>query len=164
MNSTCLVRVQSLFRTVVFAISLLSFGQSHANDACYASAAEQFSIPEKILRAIALVESGGNPNTVSRNYDGSKNFGLMQIHQLWLPRLQQELGITKLSLLEPCNNIKVGALILADNLRKYNNDLWRAVGSYNAKSLAPQNRYIRKIQAAILLTSASTNEGYESTN
>ena len=128
---------------------------------CFASAAEQFGVPEHVLRAIAQVESGGNPNAVTRNYDGSKNFGLMQVHQLWLPRLQQELGITKLSLLEPCNNIKVGALILADNLRRYNNDLWRAVGFYNAKSPVPQNRYIRKVQAAILLSAAPKPEGYD---
>lgn len=162
MSSKSSFVVVTLFRAVVCSIGLLNFGQCHATDTCFASAAEQFSVPEKILRAIAHVESGGNPNVISRNYDGTKNFGLMQVHQLWLPRLEQELGITKLSLLEPCNNIKVGALILADNLRKYHNDLWRAVGFYNAKSQAPQDRYIRKVQAAILMTSVTKDEGYES--
>jgi soluble lytic murein transglycosylase-like protein len=156
------MRISSLIRVVAFTVSLLAMGQSHATDACFASAAEQFSVPEQVLRAIAHVESGGNPNAISRNFDGTKNFGLMQIHELWLPRLKQQFELTKLSLLEPCNNIRVGALILAENLHRYNNDLWRAVGFYNAKSPAPQNRYIRKVQAALLLAVKDDEDKYES--
>jgi hypothetical protein len=142
---------------VIFGI-LLTF-QCQAN-ACFATAAVQNNVPESILKAIAQVESNGDSTAISSNADGSQNYGLMQIHESWLPSLKRQFGFTKTTLLEPCNNIKVGAWILAGNLRRYNNDLWRAVGFYNAKSTNLQNRYVKKVRSALWLSAAADQEEF----
>ena len=118
---------------------LLIHGSSHGM--CFAEAAQRYSIPEGLLRAIAKVESGGNGaamNLSHRARTKTWDIGLMQINSSWLPRLAK-LGIDEEKLKEPCQNLLVGAWILSHHLRESGAD-WNGVGSYNAscKTLTKQ--------------------------
>lgn len=93
---------------------------------CYSASAEKWNVSERLLRAIAKVESGDNPKAVSP----ADAIGLMQIHSSWLRKLKS-FGITRDDLFDACTNIDVGAWILSSELKVRGNS-WEAVGAYNA--------------------------------
>lgn len=97
---------------------------------CFEQAAAYYQIPPVLLRAIAEHESGTDPQQVHINTNGSKDIGLMQINEMWLPKIAP-MGITHQDLYDGCVNTFVGAWILAQNMRKAET-LWEAVGVYNA--------------------------------
>ncbi|MBG6240754.1 MAG: lytic transglycosylase, partial [Candidatus Symbiopectobacterium sp. Dall1.0] len=83
----------------------------------------------------------------------SEDVGLMQINSSWFPVLNR-MGITRKDLLDnPCQNIYVGAWILARNISS-NGVNWESVGAYNAgfkNANAPfRLKYAKKVYARYL--------------
>ncbi|EEI8515136.1 lytic transglycosylase domain-containing protein [Salmonella enterica] len=124
---------------------------------CFTQASERFQIDHRLLMAIAEVESGMNPKAIGLNKRGGKvvseDVGLMQINSSWFPTLKS-MGITRNDLLEnPCQNIYVGAWILAKNISS-NGVNWESVGAYNAGfkgANAPfRMKYAKKVYAKYL--------------
>jgi len=124
---------------------------------CFEIAASKFSIDHRLLIAIAEVESSMNPTAIGLNKkDGkilSEDVGLMQINSTWFPTLEK-MGITRKDLLDnPCQNIHVGAWILAKNIAS-NGVNWESVGAYNAgfkNANAPfRLKYAKKVYARYL--------------
>ncbi len=112
---------------------------------CFDSAAATYNIAPEVLRAIAHVESGGNPVAVNWNGNGTYDYGVMQINSTWYPALGKE----RWSLLgDPCFNINVGAWILSQCIRKYGYS-WMAVGCYNAGSIDKRSAYAHKVANAL---------------
>lgn len=104
-----------------------------------------------------------NPNAIGLNKRGGKviseDVGLMQINSSWFPTLAS-MGITRNDLLNnPCQNIYVGAWILAKNISS-NGVNWESVGAYNAGfkgANAPfRMKYAKKVYARYI---ALTGEG-----
>lgn len=127
-----------------------------ASAMCFREAAEQYGIPEVLLQSIAKVESQNNPLAVNKNSNKSADYGLMQINSTHLDALAKW-NIDKDALLkDACLNLKVGAWILADNIKRFGYN-WNAIGAYNVgcKSLnkiecaTRRNRYSNKIYAAM---------------
>lgn len=113
--------------------------------ACLAAAAAHHQVDPALLRAIAVVESGLNPQAMgARNRNGTHDIGLMQVNSSWLPRLAR-FGIDAQGLRDPCVSAYVGAWILADNIRRHG-PVWRAVGAYNARTPSRQVIYVEKVQ------------------
>lgn len=103
---------------------------------CYADAGRTYQINPLLLIAISQVESGLNPKAININRKGTKyqteDIGLMQINSTWLPMLNSKWNISRQKLLEdPCQNVYVGAYILAMNINK-NGVNWTSIGAYNA--------------------------------
>lgn len=130
---------------------------------CFSQASERFQIDHRLLIAIAEVESSMNPKAIGLNKRGGKvlseDVGLMQINSSWFPTLAR-MGITRNDLLEnPCQNIYVGAWILAKNISS-NGVNWESVGAYNAGfkgANAPfRMKYAKKVYARYLVL---TGEG-----
>lgn len=116
--------------------------------ACLAAAAAHHRVNLDLLRAIAAVESGFDPQAMGPpNRNGTHDIGLMQVNSSWLPRLAR-FGIDARRLREPCVSAYVGAWILADNIRRHG-PVWRAVGAYNAHSPERQAIYVGKVQRAL---------------
>jgi len=102
---------------------------------CFREAGAKFSVDWRLLQAIAEVESGLNPHAIGLNKRNGKvlseDVGMMQINSSWFPVLNP-MGITREILLNnPCQNIHVGAWILAKNIAQ-NGVNWTSVGAYNA--------------------------------
>lgn len=102
---------------------------------CFREAGLKFSLDWRLLQAIAEVESGLNSRAIGLNKKNGKvvseDVGLMQINSSWFPVLNP-MGITREILLSnPCQNIHVGAWILAKNIAQ-NGVNWTSVGAYNA--------------------------------
>ena len=69
----------------------------------------------------------------------------MQINSSWARVLGKELWS---SLGDPCTNVKVGAWILSDCIRKHGYT-WEAVGAYNTSQKHKRARYARKVYMAL---------------
>ncbi|ELJ8295797.1 lytic transglycosylase domain-containing protein [Enterobacter roggenkampii] len=130
---------------------------------CFVKASERFQIDHRLLIAIAEVESSMNPRAIGLNKRGGKvvseDVGLMQINSSWFPTLSS-MGITRNDLMDnPCQNIYVGAWILAKNIAS-NGVNWESVGAYNAGfkgANAPfRLKYAKKVYARYLVL---TGEG-----
>lgn len=124
---------------------------------CFFSAGIKFAIDWRLLYAIAEVESSLNPRAMGYNRKNGKvlsvDLGMMQINSSWLPVLEK-MGITRNVLLDnPCQNIHVGAWILAKNISQ-NGINWTSVGAYNAgfKNANEENRmkYAKKVYARFI--------------
>jgi soluble lytic murein transglycosylase-like protein len=125
---------------------------------CFVQAASRFQIDHRLLIAIAEVESSMNPKAIGLNKKNGKtvseDVGLMQINSSWFPKLST-MGITRKDLLEnPCQNVFVGAWILASNISA-NGVNWESVGAYNAGfkgANAPfRMKYAKKVYARYLV-------------
>lgn len=143
------------FSAFSFAGSSVSAGNYRQ---CFTQASERFQIDPLLLIAIAEVESGMNSKAIGLNKRGGKviseDVGLMQINSSWFPTLKM-LGITRNDLLEKtCQNIFVGAWILARNISS-NGVNWESVGAYNAGfkgANAPfRMKYAKKVYARYLV-------------
>lgn len=114
-------------------------------EACLDKAAIYHGVDPNLLHAIAVVESGLNPQAMNTaNANGTRDIGLMQINSSWLPQLARW-NIREQDLFDPCISAYVGAWILADNIARLG-PVWRAVGAYNARSPERQLRYVQRVQ------------------
>ena len=125
-----------------------------------------FGIPYKLLMAIARQESFCQPLVINiagkDHYPGtarealtllaqakargqSFDVGLMQINSQWLKRF----GISPELLLEPRNNIFMGAYILSQEIRRSGLG-WKAVGHYHSHSQERAENYAGKIREHLL--------------
>ncbi|WP_322025077.1 transglycosylase SLT domain-containing protein [Burkholderia sp. BCC1977] len=127
------------------ALSCALHGVARAD--CLDDAATFQKVSVSLLRGIAQVESGMNPNAVNTNTNGTVDIGLMQINSTWLPTLARE-GITRESLFDACTNAYVGAWILSQNIRQLGAN-WNAIGAYNSASPDKRLAYARKVYDAI---------------
>lgn len=134
----------------LLSLTLLLFFATTAKAAeqCFVKASQRYNVPVKLLKAIAKVESGGNPHAIGTNNNGMpQDIGLMQINESWLPKLANY-GIHRSHLFDPCVSIHVGAWILAHNIKEHGYT-WRAIGAYNAKTEWKRERYVRKVYTAL---------------
>lgn len=113
---------------------------------CFEEAGKAYGISPLLLRGIARVESGLDPDAVNRNTNGSTDLGLMQINSFWL----KPLGTTARELVtDPCFNVKAGAWVLRDCLDRHG-ETWEAVGCYNATSRHKRANYSWKVYRELL--------------
>ena len=96
--------------------------KSQAYAKAVSKAAREHNLDQALLQAIISVESGYNPQAVSRK--GA--VGLMQV----MPETAQRYGV--INLYDPAENIHAGAGYLRDLMRKFNNDLSLTLAAYNA--------------------------------
>lgn len=141
---------------ISFSNTALAFAKG-GFDTCFSTASAKFKIDHRLLKAIAEVESGMNPTAIGYNRKEGKvlseDLGLMQINTSWL-KVLEPMGITRHELLaNPCQNIHVGAWILAKNIAQ-NGVNWTSVGAYNAgfkNANEPfRMRYAKKVYARFL--------------
>ena len=79
------------------------------------TACEQYEVPPQLLFAVMEVESGFQTDA-----QNGACTGLMQIHSINLPYLQEQIGISDLS--DPEQNIQAGAFILGGYLSRYSTE------------------------------------------
>ncbi|MEB0141186.1 MULTISPECIES: lytic transglycosylase domain-containing protein [unclassified Undibacterium] len=132
----------SLLAALIASLSNLAQAQ------CWNEAGARYQIDPVLLRAIAIVESGLNPQAFHYNKNGTYDIGIMQINNSHLPRLSK-FGITKKNLLsDPCVSIMTGAWILSEFIER-SGYTWNAVGAYNAglgkDRQDLRNAYIEKV-------------------
>ena len=145
-------------RLLVVLTGLVLLGATRAGAApeptggCLERAADWAEVHPTLLRAIAWVESHGDPRALAYNRDGSYDIGLMQINSSWYYR-----GLKPwwMSLRHPCVNVAAAAWVLKHCTLSYGYT-WDAVGCYHAGERWRERgrhtiaqRYIRRVQAAL---------------
>ena len=98
-------------------------------EACLVMAAHRHGVDPWLLAAVARTESGFKPTAINVNGNGSTDYGLMQINDIWTGRLAAQ-GIGRASLADPCVSAYVGAWILSGYIRTHG-DVWKGVSAYN---------------------------------
>ncbi|HIQ48054.1 MAG TPA: invasion protein IagB, partial [Aquifex aeolicus] len=116
-------------RKVIFIYLLLNI--SFGIDYCFKRAEKVYGVPYELLLAIALAESGLNPEALNKNRNGTYDIGIMQINTSNLSLLKR-VGIIKRDeeLWIPCKNVEAGAYILKLCIKRHGLT-WRAVDCYN---------------------------------
>lgn len=114
---------------------------------CFTTASNAYHIPRHVLVAIAKVESGFNPSAYNVNKNGTADIGIMQINSSHVGFLESH-GIDRSLLWNPCDNIKIGAWVLATQMARHGRT-WRAVGAYNAHDENKRKAYVHKVWLAL---------------
>lgn len=114
---------------------------------CFDEAAARYGVNPYVLRGIAFVESGFRADSVSRNSDGSIDYGAMQINSVHLVELKR-FGIAPAQLMVPCTNVMVAAYLYRKKIDRYGNS-WLAVGAYHSETPVYRDAYWRKVKAAV---------------
>ena len=131
-------------RLILFSLIFSVFALATEKNYCFEEAGERYNINPYLLYTIAKVESNLNPNAINKNKNGTYDIGLMQINSKWLPVLKRY-GITEKDLYNPCQNVFVGAWVLAQCINKFG-QTWKAIDCYNKGSKAKNNsKYVWKI-------------------
>lgn len=124
---------------------LLCFGTAKAY--CFEQAGRRYGLNPTLLEAIGQTESSLRPQATNLTHHartGTYDIGLMQINSSWLPKLAA-FGIAE-HLREPCQNVMVGAWILANHMRESGFD-WNGVGAYNASCRTLSAAQCRTVRA-----------------
>lgn len=142
--------MKKILLIMIFSVAVFSRG---ASAFCFESAGQRYGVDPLLLIAIAQAESSLNPKAINKNKNKSIDVGLMQINSIWFKSLE-EWGISKSDLIEkPCQNVYVGAYILALNIKK-NGVNWKSIGAYNAgfsdKTEKAREIYAKKIYSLYL--------------
>lgn len=106
-------------KTIIYYLSIILFlSPVIAQASCLSSAAIRWDVPEIILEAIIINESGGKPDARNINKNGSHDYGLMQINTINIDPLKSQ-GIikNKQALMQPCTNIEAGAYLLSQKFK-----------------------------------------------
>ena len=120
--------------------------QKYLYDKC-----KEYNVPYDLALGVIKVESNFNPNSIHKNSNGSRDYGLFQINTINHKWLSEELGIT--DFLNPYQNIDAGVYMLSQLLKKYD-DEHIVLMSYNMGERAAKNlvnrgiyssRYSRKV-------------------
>lgn len=134
-----------LRRKIYFMVMVLVLISADASAFCFEEAGAMYGISPTLLYAIAKIESNFNPKAINKNSNGSYDYGVMQINSSHYRTLGHEVWM---SLSDPCTNVKVGAWVLAQCIRKHG-QTWEAVGCYNAISKEKRKKYAWKVYQAI---------------
>jgi soluble lytic murein transglycosylase-like protein len=105
-----------------FDSTLQSAMSGKSMDKIFSEAAEKYSVPEKLLRAVAETESDYNAKAVS-------SCGAVGVMQL-MPETARSLGVS--DPFDAEQNINGGAKYLSNMLKKYSGDIELALAAYNA--------------------------------
>jgi soluble lytic murein transglycosylase-like protein len=99
--------------------------------------AQNKKLDPKLIAAIIVVESHGNPTAISE----SKSVGLMQVH---VPTWGGVIDFTERNPFDPEANIDMGTTILADYLKRYK-DLDTALSAYEGTHDPETSEYLAKV-------------------
>lgn len=118
---------------------------------CIHQAAYAYHVPVALILAIIKVE-GGKRGTISKNKNGTRDFGIMQINSVWLEKLRPYGFTPERIQYDACANIWVGAWILSQHMKK-SSEIWKSIGNYHSYTDKENKAYQWKVwQAYIAIT------------
>lgn len=110
---------------------------------CINHAAVVYHVPATLILAVIKKENGRNGQAV-KNKNGTYDYGVMQINDIWLPKISAY-GYTKTDVqYNACKNVFVGTWVLAQSISQ-GQDVWHGVGNYHSHTLAFNKAYKKSI-------------------
>lgn len=141
-----------LLRSIMALIAMLPASSAMATadrdvSRCIRSAADGFGIDPLPLEILREVE-GGRPGLESRNTNGTRDLGVMQINSSWL-RTLSSFGIGESDVRDSvCINVYVAAWIFVQELNR-SGDVVLAMARYHSPTPRHQARYLGLVQRVI---------------
>lgn len=86
----------------------------------------QYDLPAGLILAVCETESDFDPSCRTGSC-----VGLMQLHSAYAGAFARAAGMESYSLTDPEDNLRIGAYLLADYLRRYEGDIHMALMCYN---------------------------------
>jgi hypothetical protein len=95
-----------------------------------------YHLPPRVLPSIQVVEAG-QPGTISHNFNGTGDLGVMQVNSTWVPYLAKAWTITPREVAErlirdPYFNIVAAGAIMRIYMDEAHNNVAQAVGYYHS--------------------------------
>ena len=124
--------------------------------ACMLAVSQFYHLPPRVLPSIQVVEAG-HPGTISRNFNGTADLGVMQVNTRWLPHLAQAWHMTPRVVAgrlisDPCFNIAAAGAIMRIYLDESHGNVVQAVGYYHSHTPELASWYqVRVIRASFVL-------------
>jgi hypothetical protein len=124
--------------------------------ACMLAVSQFYHLPPRVLPSIQVVEAG-HPGTISRNFNGTADLGVMQVNTRWLPYLARSWHMTPRVVAgrlinDPCFNIVAAGAIMRIYLDESHGNVVEAVGYYHSHTPELAEWYqIRVIRASFVL-------------
>lgn len=110
---------------------------------CINQAAISYHIPAVLILSVIKKENGRNGQAV-KNKNGTYDYGIMQINDIWLPKIAPY-GYTKKDIqYNACKNVLVGSWILSQGIAEGKN-VWTGIGNYYSHTPANHQIYQRDI-------------------
>lgn len=128
---------------MLMTFSLFAWTKTLVYDNYFNEAGEAFNVSPLLLKKIAVIESSLNPYCVTRNKNGTKDYGIMQINTIHLKELAHT-GINEKTIMNPRVNIHVGAKILSTLIRRYGMN-FEAIGRYHSNTPEFKARWNAKL-------------------
>ncbi len=116
-------------KAVYYDVPLSSKTQDQIRQIC-----EGYGIDMDLILAMIKYESGFDGNVVG---DNQNSFGLMQIQPRWHRSRMEKLGVT--DLMDPCQNVTVGADIMAQLLSRGKGTEWALMAYNGGEAFADYN-------------------------
>jgi hypothetical protein len=112
---------------------------------CLVQAARDYSLPVRALLAIRRTE-GGRTGTVSKNTNGSRDYGPFQINTLWARQFEAEYGVTAAMLTHDfCWSARAAAYIVRYEINLAGGNFWEGIGRYHSRTPDLKRSYIEKV-------------------
>jgi hypothetical protein len=124
--------------------------------ACMLAVSQFYHLPPRVLPSIQVVEAG-HPGTISRNFNGSADLGVMQVNTLWVPHIARAWHMTPHVVAgrlihDPCFNIAAAGAIMRIYLDESHGNVVQAVGYYHSHTPGLASWYqVRVIRASFVL-------------
>ena len=124
--------------------------------ACMLAVSQFYHLPPRVLPSIQVVEAG-HPGTVSRNFNGTADLGVMQVNTRWVVPIARAWHMTPHAVAgrlisDPCFNIAAAGAIMRIYLDESRGNVVQAVGYYHSHTPELANWYqVRVIRASFVL-------------
>jgi hypothetical protein len=124
--------------------------------ACMLAVSQFYHLPPRVLPSVQAVEAG-KPGTISHNFNGTGDLGVMQVNSTWVPYLARSWHMTSADVAgrlikDPCFNIAAAGAIMRIYLDEARGDVVRAVGYYHSHTPELATNYqIKVIRASFWL-------------
>jgi hypothetical protein len=124
--------------------------------ACMLAVSQFYHLPPRVLPSIQVVEAG-HPGTISRNFNGSADLGVMQVNTRWVPPIARAWHMTPREVAgrlinDPCFNIAAAGAIMRIYLDESHGNVVQAVGYYHSHTPELASWYqVRVIRASFVL-------------
>jgi soluble lytic murein transglycosylase-like protein len=110
----------------------------------FASVTQQYHLPPGLLSAVCFTESSHRVDAIHRDDGGQDSVGLCQLHLSTAKWLGYKGNIQ--GLFDPKTNVTYAGTYLAYLLKRYNGNIYKAMGAYNSGHYTEKNPgYIKKV-------------------
>lgn len=126
--------MQKLNGLVLLVVALVFSIQVWADDypTCAMDAAQEFTVPEKVFKAMVLSEGWAGASLANRKEaESRKQYGPMGLGSTVIPVIARGLGVSSASIKEDaCTNYRAAAWWFANKTSSGQPDIWAAVTQY----------------------------------